>query len=110
MSRIYAVDGDVYGLAYGFNVNISRFVSGQSVPSVAFYAAKPVRIFAGGDIVNVTGLILQNDPTDVSMIAAQGSVIYRNLRYRGAHGTFEVTAGKNIYFGRPRVSRASGRR
>jgi hypothetical protein len=98
MSRIYAVDGDVYGLAYGSTVNISRFVNGQSVPSVAYYAAKPVRIFAGGDIVNVTGLILQNDPTDVSMIAAQGSVIYPTFDIAGP-GTFEVTAGKNIYFG-----------
>jgi hypothetical protein len=98
MSRIYAVDGDVYGVAYGSTVNASRFTNGQSVASIVYYAAKPVRIFAGGDIVNVSGLIVQNDATDISMIAAQGSVIYPTVDIAGP-GSLEVTAGKNIYFG-----------
>jgi hypothetical protein len=43
-------------------------------------------------------LILQNDPKDISMIAAGGSIIYANVDVAGP-GTLEVSAGKNIYQG-----------
>ena len=63
------------------------------------------------DIINLSGLILQNDPTDISMIAASGNIIYAGLTktrsdgvtYAGLEvagpGTLEITAGGNIYQG-----------
>ncbi|MDI4233284.1 filamentous hemagglutinin family protein [Bradyrhizobium sp. Arg237L] len=98
LSRIYAVDGDVLGIRYGEIFTSSQFINGRTVTTDNYRAAKPVQIFAGGDIVSVKGLILQDDPTAVSMIVAQGSVIYPSLDVAGP-GTLEVTAGKNIYFG-----------
>ncbi len=111
ISRIYAVNGDIMALNYGENFVSGQFVGGQSVYINYYRAAKPVQILAGGDIVNLKGLILQNDPADVSMIAASGSIIYAGLNsdpiggvvYPGLQiagpGTLEVTAGKSIYQG-----------
>jgi filamentous hemagglutinin family protein len=111
ISRIYAVAGDILGVNYGETFVSSQFVGGQYIYQSYYRAAKPVQILAGGDIVNLKGLILQNDPADVSMIAASGSIIYAGLNsdpiggviYPGLQiagpGTLEVTAGKSIYQG-----------
>ncbi|WP_407180783.1 filamentous haemagglutinin family protein [Bradyrhizobium sp. STM 3562] len=110
ISRIYAVEGDILGLAYG-GIHFGALSNGTQYAYEAFYrAAKPAQIFAGGDIVDLSGLILQNAPTDISMVAASGNIIYagptvRNngVTYAGLEiagpGTLEVTAGGSIYQG-----------
>ncbi len=92
-------------LAYG------QVFVGSSAGGVAtnyYQAVKPVQILAGGDIVDLTGMILQNDPNDVSMVAAGGNVIYAGKQPFQASvpglaiagpGTLEVTAGGSIYQG-----------
>jgi filamentous hemagglutinin family protein len=102
ISRIYAVDGDIINLIYGQIFNSAATINGKPV-AIYYRAAKPVQMLAGGDIVNLSGLILQNDPKDISMIAAGGSIIYANVDVAGP-GTLEVSAGKNIY-GPPREER-----
>jgi len=113
-SLIYAVNGDITGLRYGEVYHDVNFVGSGYVGTDYYRAAKPVDIVAGGDIVNVGGLILHNDLTDISTIAAGGSVIYAGtnkpysvgsevrfpagLQIAGP-GTLEITAGKNIYQG-----------
>ncbi len=105
-SHIYAVNGDIAGLGYG---EVSS-VFGGVLATTSYRAAKLVDIAAGGDIVNLKGLIVQNDPSDISMIAAGGNIVYAGIaRSTGGSlftglqiagpGTLEVTAGKNIYQG-----------
>ncbi|WP_233022236.1 filamentous haemagglutinin family protein [Rhodopseudomonas boonkerdii] len=106
-SRVYAVNGDVMALRYG-----EAFVGTDNagVQSTYYRAAKPVRVLAGGDIVSLKGVILHNDPTDVSVIAASGNIVYAGLNYIPGQivytglqiagpGTLEITAGKSIYQG-----------
>ncbi len=111
-SHIYAINGDVTGLHYG-----EVYVDGQFIGNGNFYtnyyrAAKPVDIMAGGDIVNLGGMILHADPADISTIAAAGHIIYVGRNVAGTSGgdlmaglqiagpgTLEITAGKNIYQG-----------
>ncbi|MDE1174739.1 MAG: filamentous hemagglutinin family protein [Parvibaculaceae bacterium] len=97
-SLIYAVRGDIMGLRYGETFVHSETLGGKLVSTNYYRAAKPVQILAGGDIVNVSGLVLQNDPSTISTIAAGGSIIYANVDVAGP-GTLEMTAGKNIYQG-----------
>jgi hypothetical protein len=113
-SLIYAVNGDVTGLRYGEVYHDVRG-SGSGYVATDFYrAAKPVDIVARGDIVNIGSLILHNDATDISTIAAGGNVIYAGTNvvyFNGAGntvaaglqiagpGTLEITAGKTIYQG-----------
>lgn len=112
LSRIYALDGDIIGLSYGQIYQQTTYNGGKAVVSSFYRAAKPVDILAGGDIVDLSGLILQSDPTDVSVIAASGDIIYAGamtpssangqnlpgLAIAGP-GTLEVTAGGDIYEG-----------
>jgi hypothetical protein len=77
-----------------------------------YRAAKPVQILAGGDIVDLKGMIAQNDPNDVSVIAASGNITYAGvsavdattqlmtagLKIAGP-STLEVSTGKNLYEG-----------
>ncbi len=113
-SLIYAVNGDISGLRYGEVYHGSQLVGSGTIATDFYRAAKPVDIIAGGDIVNIGGLILHNDPTNISTIAAGGNVIYAGtnapsgvgaavkfpagLQIAGP-GTLEITAGKNIYQG-----------
>ncbi|MDE1172151.1 MAG: filamentous hemagglutinin family protein [Parvibaculaceae bacterium] len=111
ISHIYAVTGDILDLSYG-SVFLYRIFNSPGYDNYNFYrAVKPVQIMAGGDVVNLNATILQNDPADVSVIAAGGNIIYAgpNTRrsdgyiYAGIQiagpGTLEMTAGKNIYQG-----------
>lgn len=105
-SLIYAVNGDISGLRYG-EVYVDTQLVGSGYVNTNYYrAAKPVDIMAGGDIVNLGGLILHADPTDISTIAAGGNVIYAGINNTAGvglqiagPGTLEVTAGKTIYQG-----------
>ncbi len=111
-SHIYAVNGDITGLGYGQVFVKSTFAGNSTVDITSYRAAKTVNIMAGGDIANIRAMILQNDPADISTIAASGSVIYAGVnpsvgqfsqRIAGLQvagpGTLEVTAGKNLYEG-----------
>ncbi|MEW6640496.1 MAG: filamentous hemagglutinin family protein [Pseudomonadota bacterium] len=107
ISRIYAIGGDILNLNYG-----EIYATGSAVTGYTNYyrAAKPVQVLAGGDIVNLRGLIMHQAATDVSEIAASGSLIYAGvnnlntgksvagLQVAGP-GTLELTAGKDILQG-----------
>jgi filamentous hemagglutinin family protein len=97
LSHIEALNGDIINVKLGEEVDITQFVDGQTQLLDAYYrAVKPVHMLAGGDIVNTVDLILNDDPTDITMIAASGNVIFANVRVAGP-GTLEVTAGKSLY-------------
>ncbi|WP_454621030.1 filamentous haemagglutinin family protein [Bradyrhizobium cenepequi] len=103
-SRIYAVNGDITGIRYGRIVDQI-----WTVENTYYQAARPLRMLAGGDVVNTMGLILHSDQNDVSTIAAGGNIIYAGVPsltsgWRGGlaiagPGTLEITATKNIYQG-----------
>ncbi|WP_420970617.1 filamentous haemagglutinin family protein [Bradyrhizobium sp. B120] len=109
LSRIYAVSGDISAITYGQIATVRQTIGGIDVSNTYYQAGGPLRMLAGGDIVNTKGFILHNDPNDVSTIAAGGSVIYAGwpgvdfAANRGwaiaGPGTFEITAAKNIYQG-----------
>ncbi|MDI4234141.1 filamentous hemagglutinin family protein [Bradyrhizobium sp. Arg237L] len=110
MSHIYAVDGDILSIAYGSTFVTRQFINGGYAYSTFYRPAKPVAIKAGGDIVNLRAAIYQDDPSDVSVIAAGGNVIYAGkttldggIVYPGltiaGPGSLAITAGKNIYQG-----------
>jgi len=100
--RIYAAKGDIVNLAFG-EVNPAYY---NNALHTLYLAAKPARIIAGGDIVNLgagsdgttPGLILNNNPTDVSIIRAGGNIYYTNMQVAGP-GELDVTAGGTIYQG-----------
>ncbi|SFP71388.1 filamentous hemagglutinin family N-terminal domain-containing protein [Variovorax sp. PDC80] len=95
--HVYAVHGDVLGLQLG--LELVTDTSAPNSPGPLYYqASKPVRVLAGGDIVGSRGLIVHDATTDVSMIAAGGSVIQSNFDIAGP-GTLEVSAGRQIYQG-----------
>jgi hypothetical protein len=109
LSRIYAVGGDITGITYGRILTKSQTVAGAEIKNVYHQAGGPLRMLAGGDIVNTKGLIMHNDQGDVSTIAAGGSIIYAGapspdpaekggLAVAGP-GTLEITAAKSIYQG-----------
>ncbi len=86
MARFYA-GGDIVGLQTGARLTLA---SGNR-----YHAARPVSIQAGGDIVNLKALILNQQPTDVSRIAAGRDILYANVDIAGP-GWLEVTAGRNL--------------
>jgi filamentous hemagglutinin family protein len=96
VSHIYAVNGDVLAIEIGNLLNVSPGVGEAAIPT--YLASKPLRILAGGDIVNSSGLIVQNAPSDISMIAAGGDILYTSFSIAGP-GTLEVSAGGQIYQG-----------
>ncbi len=95
-SHIYAVDGDVLAVQIGSLQNVS--LGNGEAPIPTYLASKPLRILAGGDIVNSSGLIVQSDPAEISMIAAGGDILYTNFSIAGP-GTLEVSAGGQVYQG-----------
>lgn len=97
LSHIYALTGDVSELTLGhISSGVISFVNEASENFI--HAVKPVQILAGGDIVDLSAEILQNDPVTISMIAAQGGVLLPKVDVYGP-GTLEVTAGGNILLG-----------
>ncbi|SAI55163.1 Heme:hemopexin utilization protein A [Bordetella ansorpii] len=104
--RLYAVNGDLLNVSLG-GIGATTFDPVTLVDQTDYIAARPSRILAGRDIVNFgrgdgvlfdTGLILNNSPTDVSMVAAGRDVFYANVQIAGP-GTLEVSAGRNLYQG-----------
>ncbi|MGH6612750.1 filamentous haemagglutinin family protein [Sphingomonas sp.] len=87
--RLYAVNGDIM---FNFGTITDPDVR---EPRTFYVAAKPVRMRAGRDIL-AKGLILNNDPDDISIVRAGRDILNTTLKIAGP-GTLEVTAGRNIY-------------
>jgi hypothetical protein len=101
--------GDIVGLRYG---EILTITDPKISPSIWYVSGKPVRIVAGGDIVDQpvaqpnplsggsykssSDLILNNNPTDVSVIQAGGKIIFANATIAGP-GQLYVQAGTDVY-------------
>ncbi|WP_052765379.1 filamentous haemagglutinin family protein [Pandoraea apista] len=100
ISRIYALTGDIQSVNVG---QIKTFFNGNGANATYYWASKPVQLVAGGDIVNSSGLINQTRESDVSMLAAGGNIFYQGANSTGftvtGPGTFEVSAGGDIYLG-----------
>jgi hypothetical protein len=95
-SHIYALTGDVMSVQIG-DAPLAGTNPGQT-PFTLYHASKPLRMLAGGDIVNSGGVIVQDAATDISMVAAQGDILFANFKIAGP-GTLEVSAGGQIYQG-----------
>ncbi|HXH46584.1 MAG TPA: filamentous hemagglutinin family protein [Bradyrhizobium sp.] len=87
--RLYAVAGDVM-LSVGDYRNDERFPD-----SFRLLVAKPVVMRAGRDILT-NAYILNNDPTDVSVISAGRDILNSVIGIWGP-GLLDVSAGRNIY-------------
>lgn len=88
---MYAVNGDIVASTG----RTRRFESGGLLKELSYTAAKPVSMRAGRDIL-ANGLILNNDPDDISVIRAGRDILNTTLDIAGP-GLLEVTAGRNIY-------------
>ncbi|WP_454625216.1 filamentous haemagglutinin family protein [Bradyrhizobium cenepequi] len=101
--RFYAVTGDIVDLQVGrytYNLNTKE--------TVYHLAGKQTWVRAGRDIVklgdrgipngviDVSGIIMNNRDTDVSIVSASRDIIYANLQIAGP-GTLMVSAGRNLY-------------
>lgn len=87
--RLYAVNGDIVGG--------SGIIPPQPFGETERYyiAGKPVDIRAGRDIL-FTGLIVNNDPEDISTVRAGRDIINTTIQV-GGPGLIEVSAGRSIY-------------
>jgi len=101
-SHIYALNGDLLNVSIG---ETSQFGSAyDGTEATLYWASKPVRMVAGGDIVNSGGLFAHSAVTDVSELAAGGNIYYQGgnigtgVTVLGP-GTLEVSAGGDIYLG-----------
>ncbi|WP_051593715.1 filamentous haemagglutinin family protein [Achromobacter sp. DH1f] len=86
IARFYA-GGDIVGLQTG---STPAFAAGPE-----YRAARPVSIQAGGDIVNLKALVLNQQATDVSRVVAGRDILYANVDIAGP-GWLEVAAGRNL--------------
>ncbi len=110
--RIYAATGDIVGLDFGAVLNFQpQFYGPRITPSTWYIGAKAADIIAGGDIVlagaeipsaysgsivPTFGFILNDNPTDVSLMQAGRNIIYSGMQI-GGPGEFVVQAGDNYY-------------
>ncbi|OYU87674.1 MAG: filamentous hemagglutinin [Bradyrhizobiaceae bacterium PARB1] len=92
-ARFYAVGGDIVEFRSGDQTVVTP--SG-SAPMTISIAAKPLWLRAGRDLVNVSGLALNNDVDDVSILWAGRDVLYAKMMVAGP-GLLDVGAGRNIY-------------
>ncbi|MGJ7545856.1 filamentous haemagglutinin family protein [Variovorax sp. LT1R16] len=87
--RLYAVAGDVM-LTSG-----DYFEDNTGARASQLLAAKPVVMRAGRDILT-NAYILNNDPTDVSVISAGRDILNSVIGIWGP-GVLDISAGRNIY-------------
>jgi hypothetical protein len=110
---IYA-GGDIVDMRYG--ETLTFLATSGVTPAMWYVSGKAVRVMAGGDIVepgtvlgqtdpptlgnytSTSGLIVNNNPTDVSVIQAGGEIIYANATVAGP-GQLYVQAGGTVYQG-----------
>jgi filamentous hemagglutinin family protein len=87
--RLYAVAGDVM-------LTVGDYLKDNTGTGAAqLLAAKPVVMRAGRDILT-NAYILNNDPTDVSVISAGRDILNSVIGIWGP-GLLEISAGRNIY-------------
>ncbi len=91
--RIYAAEGDILNLRSGRRYET---VDSNNLSTVQTLAAKPVWMRAGRDLVNISGVVLNNDIDSVSMLWAGRDVLYPNMQVAGP-GLLDVGAGRDIY-------------
>ncbi|SFP34824.1 filamentous hemagglutinin family N-terminal domain-containing protein [Variovorax sp. PDC80] len=100
VSHVYALRGDIQSVAIGEVRNIGSSFDGTQ--GQYFLASKPLRMLAGGDVVNSGGLIAHGSAAEVSMVAAGGDIFNQGSATGFAilgPGTLEVSAGGDIYLG-----------
>ncbi|WP_345252102.1 filamentous haemagglutinin family protein [Pigmentiphaga soli] len=100
VSHIYAVTGDLQNVQIGGSRDV-RDPNTNAVTGTYYWASKPVRMLAGGDIIDGGGLFAHGSADDVSMVAAQGDMFFvtsKGFSVVGP-GTLEVSAGGDVYLG-----------
>jgi filamentous hemagglutinin family protein len=104
--RIYAATGDIVGLELGAVLKWDLAIT----PSTWYIGAKPADIVAGGSIVDTGtntpsgggdealtyGFVLNNNPSDVSVIQAGHDIFFTSMQI-GGPGLLAVQAGGNLY-------------
>jgi hypothetical protein len=88
--RIYAAAGDIVDLVLGDST------TGPGNSGTFYRAAKPADIFAGRDLVDVGGVIVNDGNTDISSISAGRDILYANFKI-GGPGLLAVSAARNFY-------------
>ena len=106
---IYAVTGDIVDLGFGQIFNAFALQSSNPGYLPWYIMAKAAQMRAGRDIVNFgqsasvspvlstnqPNYILNNSPTDVSVISAGRDILFANVDIYGP-GNLDVSAGRNI--------------
>ena len=121
-ARIYA-GGDIVDLRYGETLAFPPVPTATT--AIWYVSGKAVQIMAGGDVVeagtlpdqtnpsattnysSTSGLILNNNASDVSVIQAGGEILYANAAVAGP-GQLYVQAGGSIYQGNAGVLESLG--
>jgi filamentous hemagglutinin family protein len=110
VTRIYAATGDIVDVQLGeFRTVVNQTTTGTTNSATWFVGGEQAQIRAGADIVNFgqpaslvspkyPSLIVNNLPSDVSVLSAGQDIIYANVDVAGP-GTLEVSAGRNVYQG-----------
>ncbi|MBO9726055.1 MAG: filamentous hemagglutinin family protein [Novosphingobium sp.] len=115
----YAVEGDIYRLSYGmmtWDGITPRYIGSGSatiragrdiinfgtIPAIGCGLTGPVdcrgtmQLFGGA--FRTAGLVIHNDPRDITLISAGRDILYGNMSVAGP-GNLIVEAGRNIYQG-----------
>jgi hypothetical protein len=105
--------GSIIAMQYGETLT---FIGSQVRPSTWYVSGKALQMIAGGNIIepgtlagqtnpavsqtysSTSGLVVNNNATDVSVIQAGGEILYANAAVAGP-GQLYVQAGGNIYQG-----------
>lgn len=90
-ARIYALEGDVRARTGGVG---TATVNGDETRPV-YLGATSMAIRAGRDVL-ASGLIVNNDADDVSVVQAGRDILNTSIDVAGP-GLLEVTAGRNVY-------------
>jgi hypothetical protein len=88
--RVYATGGDIVNVQIGS----STVVNGTTW----YRAAKPIRMEASRDLISPSGVISQNNATDISVVSAGRDIFFANFEIAGP-GLLQATAGRNYYAG-----------
>ena len=112
----YAAGGDINNLNLGFltyvgqntfyvNSGAAKIRAGRDIVNLGTGPAIGCGAFAGIDcrslmsipgVFGAGGLVIHNDPSDISLISAGRDIIYANMTVAGP-GNLVVEAGRNIY-------------
>jgi hypothetical protein len=117
---------DIVNLQYGETLTFPNSNAATTVtPAIWYVSGKPADIVAGGDIIELgtllgqtnpastgnyastSGLIVNNNASDVSAIQAGGEILYANATIAGP-GQLYIQAGGNVYQGNLGVLQSLG--